>query len=104
MSSQTSKLQTIMGRVFSKTPTTPKKQVAQNRVHGDNSQHSRIIKLLKQRPVHGVPNYVFPQHNILCYSKRISELRRDGYHITGERQVVNGRHSGVWIYKLVEEA
>lgn len=67
------------------------------------TQHSRIIKMLKRAPKHGVENYKFPQAGILCYTKRIQELREDGYNISAVRQIINNRYTGVWKYFLVED-
>jgi len=67
------------------------------------SQCSTILKRLKRSPVSGVANYRFPQLGILCYSKRIQELREGGYKIVAERQVVRGRHTGTWVYRLIQE-
>lgn len=68
------------------------------------SQQDQIIKMLRANKKHGVPNYKFPEARILRYSSRIRELRQDGYNITCERQVLpNGRSTGVFIYKLIEE-
>lgn len=67
------------------------------------SQHSRIIKMLKEAGKNGVENYRFARSGILCYSKRISELRREGHKIEGERQIINGRSTGVWKYYLVTD-
>lgn len=68
-----------------------------------NSQHSRILKMLKKRPKSGVENYKFPQAHILDYTARISELRQDGHNILAERQKINGRSTGVWVYHLIED-
>ena len=68
-----------------------------------DTQHAKIIKMLRASPF-GVPNYKFPQYGMLSYTKRISELRADGYNITMERQYLsNGRATGVFIYSLNEE-
>lgn len=67
------------------------------------NQQTRVLKLLKRRPKTGVANYEFPQHNILCYTKVISNLRKDGYNILTERVVVNGRSTGVYRYILIED-
>ncbi len=67
------------------------------------SQHSKILRELKNNK-RGVPNYRFPQLGILSYTKRIQELRRDGHPITTERQYINGRATGVWMYYLNEDA
>lgn len=34
---------------------------------------------------------------------QISELRREGYNIEAERQIINGRKTGVWKYHLSSE-
>lgn len=66
------------------------------------TQTTRILNLLKASP-NGVPNYRFSRMGILCYSKRIQELRADGHVILAERQFVNGRATGVWKYRLNDE-
>lgn len=65
------------------------------------SQASKVLRMLKASRS-GVENYKFPQSQILCYTKRISELRHDGHNILSERQVVNGHSTGVWVYHLIE--
>lgn len=68
------------------------------------SQHSLILKMLRKAGRKGVPNYKFPQHRILNYKARLSELRQDGENIYCERQKLkNGRWSNVWQYYLLEE-
>lgn len=69
-----------------------------------DSQHSRILKVLRKQGGKGVPNYRFPEMYILSYTKRIQELRRDGHNITSERQWHKGHATGVWVYTLIEEA
>lgn len=66
------------------------------------SQAEKIIRILKDAGNRGVPNYEFPKQAILRYSARIDELRKDGYNIYCERQVINGRSTGVWMYYLTE--
>lgn len=68
-----------------------------------STQCSKILKVLRKNKVNGVANYRFPQMGILCYSKRIQELREDGHNILAERQKINGRSTGVWYYHLIEE-
>lgn len=63
------------------------------------SQATRILKELKKHPK-GIANYRFPQMGILRYSARIADLRAEGYNIIPERQVINGRLTGVWTYRL----
>lgn len=65
----------------------------------ERSQAGRILHALKQNP-DGVENYKFPAMHILCYTKRIEELRKDGHKIIAERQIIRGRYSGVWKYRL----
>jgi hypothetical protein len=64
------------------------------------SQHATILKLLKKAGNKGVPNYVFPQHRILKYSSRITELRQEGHTIYCEREWIKGRATGVYRYYL----
>lgn len=66
------------------------------------SQSEKIIKLLRQAGSKGVANYKFPEARILRYSSRIRELRQDGFNIYCERQSINGRATGVWMYYLNE--
>lgn len=66
------------------------------------TQETKVLKLLRRRPKTGVCNYEFPQHNILCYTKVISNLRKDGYNIITERVVKDGRFTGVYRYILIE--
>ena len=71
------------------------------------SQTTKIIKMLKTYPkLHwgkGVPNYKFAHSGILDYTARISELRKDGYNIVAEREIVGGRASNTFRYYLTEE-
>lgn len=66
------------------------------------SQHAKILKALKEAGNKGVPNYSFPHMQILKYSSRISELREEGHNIYCERQILNGRYTGVWYYFLAD--
>ncbi len=63
------------------------------------TQQARILRELKANP-DGVPNHKFPKMSILCYTKRIEELRKDGHPIIAERQFVRGRATGTWMYRL----
>lgn len=68
------------------------------------TQHTKIIQMLKRRSKSGVPNYAFPEVGILCYSKRIQELRKDGWNITVDRWFDNnGKGTNTFIYKLIED-
>lgn len=67
------------------------------------SQHTKIIKMLRKNNKYGLPNYKFPEARILKYSSRISELRQDGHNIIAEREWINGRATGVFRYFLIEE-
>lgn len=68
------------------------------------SQHSRIIKMLRKAPKRGVPNWRFPAAGILGYTARMSELRKDGYNILVERQKLpNGLMSNTYHYFLIED-
>lgn len=64
-----------------------------------DTQCSKILKELKNNP-DGVENYKFPRWGILKYSSRITELRKEGHEVVAERQYVNGRATGVWLYRL----
>lgn len=67
------------------------------------SQDTKILKMLRKRPVKGVANWEFPAARILRYSARIDELRKDGYNITATRvRLPNGRATNVFMYHLVE--
>lgn len=65
------------------------------------SQAERIIKQLRDAGSKGVENYKLAEYN-LGYRGRITELRQDGYNIHCERQRINGRATGVFIYYLTE--
>lgn len=65
------------------------------------AQTSKILKLLRANK-NGVANYKFPQNNILRYSARIADLRKDGFSIIAVRQIVNNKSTGVWVYHLME--
>lgn len=65
------------------------------------SQAEKIIKQLREAGSKGVPNYTLANYN-LGYRGRITELRQDGYNIYCERQRINGRATGVWLYYLNE--
>lgn len=68
------------------------------------SQSTEVLKMLRQSGKHGVENFRFPQARILCYTKRISELRNEGFNIITERiSLPNGRATGVYNYTLIEE-
>lgn len=73
------------------------------RKKGGLSQSEKIIKQLRDAGSKGVPNYKLAEYN-LGYRGRITELRHDGYSIYCERQRINGRATGVWIYYLNEAA
>lgn len=66
------------------------------------SQADKILKQLRDAGSRGVENYKLAEYN-LGYRGRITELRQDGYNIYCERQRINGRATGVWIYYLTEE-
>ena len=66
------------------------------------TQAGRIIKQLKEAGKKGVENYKLAEYN-LGYRGRITELRQDGYNIYCERQKINGRSTGVWMYYLIED-
>ena len=68
------------------------------------TQTSKVLKMLWKAGKRGVPNYKFYENRILRPSARIAELRADGYNIVAERQQLpNGRYTGIWFYKLIEE-
>lgn len=67
-----------------------------------DTQNSKVYKMLKNSK-RGVENYRFPQAGILRYSARINDLRKDGHNILTERQIINGRHTGVYKYYLLDE-
>lgn len=68
------------------------------------TQVQKTYKLLKKAGSNGVPNYKFPQNNLLRYSHYISELRKEGHRITIERQYLpNGRASNVYWYYLEKD-
>lgn len=67
------------------------------------SQQSQVLKMLKDAGMRGLENYRFPQVNILCYTKRISELRSSGHNILTERVYVDGRATGTFRYTLLDQ-
>lgn len=68
------------------------------------SQEATILTMLRKAGKNGVANYKFPEARILCYTKRISELRKDGYNIISERvKLPNGQSTNVFKYILIEE-
>ncbi len=67
-----------------------------------STQETRVLKMLKANR-QGVANYQFANAGILRYSARILRLRKDGYGILSQRQKVNGRATGVWLYFLESE-
>lgn len=67
------------------------------------TQAGKIIKALKEAGSRGVENYKLANYN-LGYRARITELRKDGYNIYCERQRVNDRATGVWVYYLNERS
>lgn len=68
------------------------------------SQEAKLLHMLKQAGSHGIANYKFPEARILRYSARINDLRKQGYEILCERQVLpNGRSTGVFKYYLIEQ-
>lgn len=69
---------------------------------GNLSQHSKVLRELRRCSRSGVPNYRFPQMNILSYTKVISDLRKEKHNIIKERQVLNGKSTGVYYYHLIE--
>ena len=66
------------------------------------SQHTQIIRELRKHP-EGVPNYRFPKMFILSYTKRISELRQEGWNIQISRLFYKDKATSTFIYKLIEE-
>lgn len=69
-----------------------------------DSQHAKIIRMLRASKRKGVANYQFPEARILNYKARVHELRRDGWIIDIQRQYLpNGRATNVFWYHLIEE-
>jgi len=66
------------------------------------TQSGKILQQLKKAKGRGVENYKLASYN-LGYRSRITELRQDGYNIYCERQKINGRSTGIWIYYLTED-
>lgn len=62
------------------------------------SQKRRTLALLRERPR---TSREFPQNGILCYTRRISELRQDGHEILTTSETINGTR--VFTYTLVKE-
>lgn len=68
------------------------------------TQEEQVIKMLRRAGMHGVPNYDFPRHRVLSYTKVISDLRKDGYNIITERlRLPNGKYLNTRVYTLIEE-
>lgn len=67
------------------------------------TQSEKILKQLREADSRGVENHKLASYN-LGYRARITELRHDGYNTYCERQRINGRATGVWVYYLTEEA
>ena len=68
------------------------------------TQATEVLKMLRKAKSRGVYNYQFPQNQILCYTKRISELRAEGFNIILENvKLPNGRSTGTNKYILIEE-
>jgi hypothetical protein len=66
------------------------------------TQVTRLLRALRKNP-RGVENYRFPAMGILRYSARIADLRKEGFVIVAERVFLNGRATGVYKYRLIEE-
>lgn len=67
-------------------------------------QEAKMIQMLRKAHSHGVANYKFQDQRILCYTKIISNLRKDGFNIVKERVMLpNGRSTGVYKYILIED-
>ena len=62
------------------------------------SQKKRTLALLRERPR---TSREFPMNGILCYTRRISELRQDGHEILTTAETINGIR--VFTYTLVKE-
>ena len=62
------------------------------------SQKRRTLALLRERPR---TSREFPMNGILCYTRRISELRQDGHEILTTSEKINGVR--VFTYTLVKE-
>jgi len=68
-----------------------------------DSQTSRVLKMLKKGGSRGIANYEFQNERVLCYTKRISDLRKEGYTILTERDYLpNGRTTGVFRFILIK--
>ena len=69
----------------------------------DSTSHAtKIYKLIKSKNKYGTPNYELARI-CLNYTRRVSDLRRDGHNIQAIRQYSNGRATGTWLYYLNEE-
>lgn len=66
------------------------------------SQSTKVLNMLRAAGKRGLENYKFPQAQILCYTKRISELRDSGHNILTERVYVDGRATGTFRYTLLD--
>lgn len=68
-----------------------------------DTQSTKIVKLLKRRPIKGATNWELSQIS-LKYSSRIAELRQDGVNIIAVRQFLpNGRATNTWRYFINDE-
>lgn len=68
------------------------------------SQHAKMIRMMRRAPSAGVANFMFANAGILSYTKRVSELRQDGWNIQAIRQYDRqGKATGTWRYKLIED-
>lgn len=67
------------------------------------TQQTKILRAVKDAGPFGVENWKLSRI-ALCYSKRLQELREDGYNIVAERQrLKNGKLSNTWKYILIGE-
>ena len=68
------------------------------------NQASKVLRALKRNSKSGIPNYKFHDMHILCHTKVISNLRKEGHTILKERQYFSGKATGVYVYHLVDDA
>jgi hypothetical protein len=64
------------------------------------TQQTKVLNLFKKYGKYGVPNYAFYQNNILSPHRRMFELKEDGYGVTKEKEISNGKFYGVYRYFL----
>lgn len=65
------------------------------------TQETKILNRIKSNGKKGAANWELSRI-ALCYTKVISNLRKDGYNIITSREFKNGRATGTFRYSLEE--